>query len=160
MTEEWRKKRKERREQAERGSTSIDFTDSLSSSLFSPPRPSSSLLSPPLPSSPLLSPPLPSSPHTAHHAHQTSLAVQSATVGQVMKAPSVTPAPRGSLDNLPTSAAPSATAMGTLTLPSPGHVTCPRGCVSSASTTPSGMSASAVHPASSEMPLHKTAHVR
>ena len=104
---------------------------------------------------------LPSSPpHTAHHAHQTSLGVQSATVGQVTKDPSVTPAPRGSLANLPTSAAPSATAMGTLILPSLGHVTCPRGCVSSASTTPSAMSVSAVHLASSEMPLPKTAHVR
>ena len=104
---------------------------------------------------------LPSSPpHTAHHAHQTSLAVQSATVGQVMKDPSVIPAPRGSLASLPTSAAPSATAMGTLTLPSPGHVTCPQGCVSSVSITPSATSVSAVHPGSSEMPLHKTAHVR
>ena len=60
MTEEWRKKRKERREQAERGSTSIDFTDSPSSPLLFPLLPSSPLLSPPPPSSPLLSPPLPS----------------------------------------------------------------------------------------------------
>ena len=54
MTEEWRKKRKERREQVKYKYRFHGF------SLFSPPLPSSPLLPPP--SSPLLPPPPPSSP--------------------------------------------------------------------------------------------------
>ena len=97
--------------------------------------------------------------HLAPHAQRIPPAVLSASVGQAMKTPSVTPALRDSLASRQTSAALGVTAVGTLILLSPGHVTTPQGCVSAASTTPRGMSENSVHLDFLGTPLHKTAHV-